>query len=101
MSFDLLAARLADASSPAPAQELRTEEVKARLIREIIRDDLTDRQRLYMLLYFDRGERIPAIAERFGVNKSTVSRTIARGKKRLYKSARIFLSADSPTEHAG
>lgn len=36
----------------------------------------------YLRLYFECGWRMSQIAEKFGVNKSTVSRCIARAEKR-------------------
>ena len=49
-----------------------------------LRQDITDRQRLYLQLYYDQGLTMPQIASRLGVNKSTVSRTIHRGEDRRY-----------------
>ena len=36
----------------------------------------------YLRLYFECGWRMSQIAEKFGVNKSTVSRCIARAEKK-------------------
>ena len=53
-----------------------------------LRQDITDRQRLYLQLYYDQGLTMPQIASRLGVNKSTVSRTIHRGEDRLRRCLR-------------
>ena len=51
-----------------------------RLIRE---RELTPRQQEMLHLYYDLGLSIPQIAREKGLNKSTVSRTLARGRERL------------------
>ena len=45
--------------------------------------DLTDKQRKYLVAYYFEGKKQREIAHEFGVNKSVVSRTISRAKKRL------------------
>lgn len=47
--------------------------------------DLTPRQQEMMALYYDQGINIPQIARQLRVNPSTVSRTIRRGRERLYR----------------
>lgn len=54
------------------------------LMKEAIREELTDTQRRYMVAYYG-GMTMQAIADEHGVNRSTVSRSIARGRKRLQK----------------
>ena len=51
-----------------------------RLVRE---RELTPRQQEMLHLYYDLGLSIPQIAREKGLNKSTVSRTLARGRERL------------------
>ena len=48
-----------------------------RIMRDIIENELTERQRLMIGLYYFKGMNIPKIAEMLGVNRSTVSRTIS------------------------
>ena len=45
-----------------------------------LREDVTPRQREYLLLYYGEGLNMREIGERYGVNRSTVSRTIQRGR---------------------
>ena len=45
--------------------------------------NLTKKQKCYIILYYREGLTERQIAERFGVDKSTVSRTISRGRERL------------------
>lgn len=44
---------------------------------------LPEKQRMYLLAYYSEHLTMEQLAERFGVNKSTVSRSIQRGKKKL------------------
>ena len=41
-----------------------------------------------MILYYGQGMSMEAIAKQLGVNKSTVSRTLKRGRQRLYRCLR-------------
>ena len=45
--------------------------------------ELTDKQAEMIHLYYDLGMSIPQIARERGLNKSSVSRTLARGRERL------------------
>lgn len=51
----------------------------------IIREELSERQREVVQLYYFEGRNIPQIAAELGVNKSTVSRTLARGLHNIEK----------------
>lgn len=71
-----------------------------RLKRNLMRalqEDITDRQRQFLLLYYGQGLNMRQIGERLGVDKSTVSRTIKRGEARLRRclryGAEAFLNA--------
>lgn len=57
--------------------------VSRSVIRRAMRECLTPRQRLFISEYYFEGKNIPTIAFDHGVAKSTVSRTIKRGKRRL------------------
>lgn len=59
-----------------------------RLARE---QELTPRQREMVFLYYDRGLKMSQIAQKLGVNRSTVSRTVKRAKQRLYRCLRYAL----------
>lgn len=59
-----------------------------RNLTHALRQDITQRQREYMMLYYGKGMSMEAIAQQFGVNKSTVSRTLKRGRQRLYRCLR-------------
>lgn len=51
--------------------------------RVAVRDELTERQRTYIMAYYYERLTMEEIAEKFAVNKSTVCRTINRAKKQL------------------
>lgn len=59
-----------------------------RNLTHALRQDITKRQREYMVLYYGRNMSMEAIARQCGVNKSTVSRTLKRGRQRLYRCLR-------------
>ena len=73
---------------------------KAALWRAI-HEDVTQRQRQYLLLYYGEGLNMGEIGLRLGVDKSTVSRTIKRGEARLrrclrYGAKRFLMEEPSP-----
>ena len=53
--------------------------------------ELTQRQREVLVLYFDRGMNMSQIARELGVSSSTISRTVRRAKRRLYKCLKYSL----------
>ena len=56
-----------------------------------VQQELTPRQREILRLRFTGGMSVTAIAEKLGLNKSTVSRSLARSMERLYRSLRYSL----------
>ena len=56
-----------------------------------VQQELTPRQREILQMRFTGGMSVTAIAEQLGLNKSTVSRSLARSMERLYKSLRYSL----------
>lgn len=54
-----------------------------RNLRRVRESELTERQAEMIHLYYDLGMSIPQIAQEKGVNKSSVSRTLKRGRERL------------------
>ena len=74
----------------------------ARLKRNLVRalrEDVTPRQREFLLLYYGEQLNMRQIGERLGVDKSTVSRTIKRGEARLWRCLRY--GAEAFLEHPG
>ena len=66
--------------------------LKRNLIRAL-REDVTPKQRQVLLLYYAEGLNMREIGERLGVDKSTVSRTIKRGERRLQRCLRYGTEA--------
>lgn len=62
-----------------------------RNLRKAREQELTPRQRQMLEMYFDDGQSMVEIAEILGVNRSTVSRTLMRAKRRLYRCLRYGL----------
>ena len=66
-------------------------EQRSRLRRNLIRalqEDVTPHQRQALLLYYAEGLNMREIGEQLGVDKSTISRTIKRGERRLRRCLR-------------
>ena len=53
--------------------------------------ELTRRQKEVLVLYFDQGMNMSQIARELGVSSSTISRTVRRAKRRLYKCLKYSL----------
>ena len=66
--------------------------LKRNLVRAL-REDVTPRQREFLLLYYGERLNMRQIGEKLGVDKSTVSRTIKRGEKRLQRCLRYGAEA--------
>ncbi len=66
--------------------------LKRNLLRAL-REDVTAKQRQVLLLYYGQGLNMREIGEMLGVDKSTVSRTIKRGEKRLRRCLRYGAEA--------
>ena len=56
-----------------------------------VQQEMTPSHREILRLRFTGGMSVTAIAEKLGLNKSTVSRSLARSMERLYKSLRYSL----------
>lgn len=73
----------ADKSNPLEDAERRLFGSYPRLIREVLDGRLTYTQKCYIMLYYKDGLSMTEIADRFGVNRSTVSRTIKRARDKI------------------
>ena len=61
-----------------------TERIK-RVISLVIRNELTEKQRQVLLMYYFDNKNIIEISKELGINKSSVSRLISRAKMRIEK----------------
>ena len=68
----------------------RRERLK-RNLRRAMKRELTPRQQEIMALYFFENRPMTEIGAMLGINKSTVSRTLLRAKRRLYQCLRYAL----------
>ena len=62
-----------------------------RNLRRAREEELTERQRQILRMRYEENKTVGEIAHELGVDKSTVSHTIARAKSRLYKCLRYGL----------
>ena len=60
----------------------------SRAVIDLLNDNLTKKQKCYIMLYYRDKLTMDEIAERMGVSKSTVSRTIKRGRENLLRGAK-------------
>lgn len=74
-------------------------QLKRNLVRAL-REDVTPRQRQFLLLYYAQGLNMSEIGAELGVDKSTVSRTIKRGEARLRRCLRYGAEAFLRPEEA-
>ena len=87
------AARMADcAEREDPKEDSRHQQLRRRLFRAM-QEELTPRQREVLILYYGAELNMREIAERLGVDRSTVSRTIQRGEGRLKRCLRYGAAA--------
>lgn len=61
------------------------------IIRKLLFENLTEKQKCYIMLYYRDNLSMEEIAKRFGVTKSTVSRTISRGRSRILQGMKTRL----------
>ena len=73
--------------SERPAKLFPPEIQRAR-VQRVMEQELTEKQRRVIEDHYLRGMRVTDIASLYGVNKSTVSRTLRRAMKRLRRSLR-------------
>lgn len=66
----------------APTSEYKSRIMKKALAK-IIENDLSEKQKAYLCLYFFDGLSMTDIAKKYGVNKSTVSRLIKKAQNRI------------------
>lgn len=62
-----------------------------KIMRSVIENELSARQRQTVTLYYFQNMNIPEIAAELGVNRSTVSRTISRGRRNIMEKMKYFI----------
>lgn len=62
-----------------------------KVMRNVIENELSERQRQMITLYYFQKMNIPEIARELGVNRSTVSRTVSRGRRNIMEKLKYFM----------
>lgn len=57
--------------------------VLSNAVKSCIESGLTDKQKIYLTMYYFDSLNIPQIAKKMNVNKSTVSRTLAAARNKI------------------
>lgn len=57
--------------------------ISPKLVREVIEERLSETQKKYLVSYYFERMKMAEIAEKYGVTKSTVSRTVGRAEKKI------------------
>lgn len=83
VSFDACKEYIADASINTSKDNGDCLKSAKNVLSHIIAEQLSERQKQVALLYFFERKNIPQIAQLLEVNKSTVSRTLARALKNI------------------
>ena len=60
-------------------------ELMKQRVRHVLENELTEKQRRAVLDYYVARKTIPQMALEYGLNKSTVWRTLKRGEDRLHR----------------
>lgn len=68
------------------------------LLKSVLDENLTKKQKCYIILYYRDGLKPAEIARRCGVNRSTVTRTLRRAEIRLEKLRRLTAAMIRLTE---
>lgn len=66
-----------------------------KLLREVLKENLTKTQKYYIILYYRDHKTVSEIAQLCGVNKSTVSRTLKRARERLCRAIKAQLVSET------
>ncbi len=79
----------------ARAQESETNAQQLKLVKkalaEVIKNDLTGRQKQMIVLYYYEGMRMREIAEQLQLDPSTVSRTLTRARRNILQYLKYLL----------
>ena len=65
------------------SSEDKLRKIAKRALREIVAEELTARQKQFIVLYYYENNTMAEVADICGVNVSTVSRTLCRARKNI------------------
>lgn len=74
-----------------PCTNRKQLEISKTALKQVIQNDLTARQRELILLHYYQNLNNKQIAETLGLDASTVSRTLGRARKRIYKLLHVYI----------
>lgn len=101
---DIDVSTLADRYISSALTRSESDRVKILIVRNLLGEALTQKQREYLILRYQQGMTCEQIASIYSVNKSTVSRTVSRARARIAKALSLkavsedfyrFLKADA------
>ncbi|MBO6141011.1 MAG: transposase family protein [Ruminococcus sp.] len=64
----------------------------SQLLRDVLQNGLTKKQKCYIILYYRDRLTMEQIANKYGVNRSTVSRTINAARRRINARVSAFMN---------
>ncbi len=79
-------------SKEASEDNSKLRKIAIKALKKVIDEQLSARQKQYLVLYYYNNMDMPAIADECGVNKSTVSRTLNRAKQNIYKYMKYYFN---------
>ncbi|MBE6838812.1 MAG: sigma-70 family RNA polymerase sigma factor [Ruminococcus sp.] len=75
----------------SPSNDDRLRRIAKLALVDIIKSELSEKQRKYIILYYYKGLKIDEIAKQSGVNKSTVSRTLSRARANIARRMKYYI----------
>jgi len=66
--------------------------IAKKALKKVVEEQLSARQKQFIVLYYYKEMNIPEIAEMCGVNVSTVCRTLNRARQNIYKYMKYYFN---------
>ena len=80
-------------------EEDKLRKIAKKALREVVSEELTSRQKQFIVLYYYENTKMADIAEICGVNVSTVSRTLRRARNNILDRIKYyFIKIDDKSE---
>jgi RNA polymerase sigma-70 factor (ECF subfamily) len=79
-------------SNPFETENSNSEHIKTlkKYMSDIINEELTERQREIVMMYYYENRNISEIADTLSVNPSTISRSLARSRKNIFRILKYY-----------
>lgn len=75
--------------------DTKSDAILKKMLLNIIKNDLTSRQKEIIMLYYFRGLDTSRIAEMCGISHQAVSAVMARARKRIYKVLQYYYGMEA------